>query len=220
MNDQLETSQPDTKTPGASLRLFVYGTLKQGYWNHERFCRGVLSVEEAVVRGRLYELPSGIPVLEVPEADVLAHGTADPLADVATQARLAAEFAARAAQHPDPGKNGAPGGRWGPVYGELLTFDDPETHLELTMIHEVMVLDYAGPELAMIHYTASLKLWSFCAVLTLLLRARLIPRMDQLGAQIQGDDALAIPEFRKIHKSAIWINTVQLAAILGSLGSF
>lgn len=58
------------------------------------------------------------------------------------------------------------------------------------------------------------------AVLTLLLRARLIPRMDQLGAQIQGDDALAIPEFRKIHKSAIWINTVQLAAILGSLGSF
>jgi hypothetical protein len=82
MNDQLETSQPDTKTPGASLRLFVYGTLKQGYWNHERFCRGVLSVEEAVVRGRLYELPSGIPVLEVPEADVLAHGTADPLASL------------------------------------------------------------------------------------------------------------------------------------------
>ena len=63
---------------------FVYGTLKRGYWNHERFCRGLLSVEEAVVRGRLYELPSGIPVLEVPEADVLAHGTADPLADVAT----------------------------------------------------------------------------------------------------------------------------------------
>jgi formate hydrogenlyase subunit 4 len=50
-----------------------------------------------------------------------------------------------------------------------LPFDDPETHLELTMIHEAMILDYAGPELAMIHYTASLKLWSFCAVLTLLL---------------------------------------------------
>ena len=110
------------------FRMFVYGTRKRGYWNHERFCRGVLSVEEAVVRGRLYELPSGIPLLEVPKADVLAHGTADPLADVATQARLAAEFAARAA-HPDPGENGAPGGRWGPVYGELLTFDDPETRL-------------------------------------------------------------------------------------------
>ena len=50
--------------------------------NHERFCGSVLSVEEAVVRGCLYELPSGIPVLEVPEADVLAHGTADPSADL------------------------------------------------------------------------------------------------------------------------------------------
>ena len=56
--------------------------------------------------------------------------------------------------------------------------------------------------------------------LTLVLRARLIPRMDRLGIQIQGQDALAIPEFRKIHKSAILINTVQLGAILGSLGSF
>jgi formate hydrogenlyase subunit 4 len=50
-----------------------------------------------------------------------------------------------------------------------LPFDDPDTHLELTMIHEAMVLDYAGPELAMIHYSASLKLWSYCAVLALLL---------------------------------------------------
>lgn len=50
-----------------------------------------------------------------------------------------------------------------------LPFDDPETHLELTMIHEAMILDYAGPELAMIHYTASLKLWAFSAVLALLL---------------------------------------------------
>ena len=56
---------------------------------------------------------SGPPVLEVPEAAVLAHGTADPLADVATQARLAAEFAACAA-HPELGENGAPGGRWCP----------------------------------------------------------------------------------------------------------
>ena len=58
------------------------------------------------------------------------------------------------------------------------------------------------------------------ATLTLVLRARLIPRMDRLGIQIQGQDAIAIPEFRRIHKSAILINTVQLGAILGSLGSF
>ena len=106
----MNPNEPPKENTTGLLRLFVYGTLKRGCWNHERFCRGVLSVEEAVVRGRLYELPSGIPVLEVPEADVLAHGTADPLADVATQARLAAEFAARAAT-PSPGRN-AP---WAPA---------------------------------------------------------------------------------------------------------
>jgi formate hydrogenlyase subunit 4 len=37
--------------------------------------------------------------------------------------------------------------------------DDPNTHLELTMIHEVMVLDYSGPDLAFILYGATLKLW-------------------------------------------------------------
>jgi len=56
----------------------------------------------------------------------LAHGTADPIADVAKQARLATEFAAR----PELGENGAPGCRWGPVYGELLTLDDSETRLQ------------------------------------------------------------------------------------------
>src|SRR5690606_29891162 len=89
----MNPNKPSKENTTGLLRLFVYGTLKQGYWNHERFCRGVLSVEEAVVRGRLYELPSGIPVLEVPEADVLAYGTADPLADVATQARFAEDLA-------------------------------------------------------------------------------------------------------------------------------
>ena len=69
------------------LRLFVYGTLKRGYWNHDAFCQAVLEVREAQVRGRLYEGP-GFPLLEVPEEDVLASGTADPLADAATQARL------------------------------------------------------------------------------------------------------------------------------------
>ncbi len=37
--------------------------------------------------------------------------------------------------------------------------DDPTTHLELTMIHEVMVLDHSGPDLAMIEYGRALKLW-------------------------------------------------------------
>jgi formate hydrogenlyase subunit 4 len=37
--------------------------------------------------------------------------------------------------------------------------DDPNTHLELTMIHEVMVLDNSGPDFAFITYGASVKLW-------------------------------------------------------------
>jgi formate hydrogenlyase subunit 4 len=43
--------------------------------------------------------------------------------------------------------------------------DDPNTHLELTMIHEVMILDHSGPELAFILYGASLKLWLFGALI-------------------------------------------------------
>jgi len=42
--------------------------------------------------------------------------------------------------------------------------DDPNTHLELTMIHEVMVLDHGGPDLAFVLYSAGLKLWLFAAL--------------------------------------------------------
>jgi len=42
--------------------------------------------------------------------------------------------------------------------------DDPNTHLELTMIHEVMILDYSGPDLAMVLYSASLKFWALGAL--------------------------------------------------------
>ena len=43
--------------------------------------------------------------------------------------------------------------------------DDPNTHLELTMIHEVMVLDHGGPDLAFILYGSELKLFVLGAVL-------------------------------------------------------
>ena len=39
--------------------------------------------------------------------------------------------------------------------------DDPNTHLELTMIHEAMVLDHCGIDLCFIHYGAALKMWIF-----------------------------------------------------------
>jgi len=45
-----------------------------------------------------------------------------------------------------------------------IPFDDPNTHLELTMIHEVMVLDHGGPAFGMILYGAALKLFVFGAL--------------------------------------------------------
>jgi formate hydrogenlyase subunit 4 len=51
------------------------------------------------------------------------------------------------------------------VENSRIPFDDPNTHLELTMIHEVMVLDHSGPALGMILYGAALKLFIFAALI-------------------------------------------------------
>jgi formate hydrogenlyase subunit 4 len=50
-----------------------------------------------------------------------------------------------------------------------IPFDDPTTHLELTMIHEVMALDHGGPDLGFIEYASALKLWIYCALISSLL---------------------------------------------------
>ena len=53
--------------------------------------------------------------------------------------------------------------------------DDPLTHLELTMIHEVMVLDHSGPDLALILYAGAVKMALFGA----LVAGVLLPRADR-----------------------------------------
>ncbi len=55
--------------------------------------------------------------------------------------------------------------------GSRVPVDDPNTHLELTMIHEVMILDYSGPDLAFILYAAGLKM----VVISILIADLLIP---------------------------------------------
>ena len=50
------------------------------------------------------------------------------------------------------------------VEAARLPIDDPTTHLELTMVHEVMILDHSGPDLAILQYAAGLKL-TICAAL-------------------------------------------------------
>ena len=47
------------------------------------------------------------------------------------------------------------------IENSRLPVDDPKTHLELTMIHEVMILDHSGFDLAMIMYGSSLKFVMF-----------------------------------------------------------
>jgi len=43
--------------------------------------------------------------------------------------------------------------------------DNPATHLELTMVHEAMVLEYSGRHLAMIEFAASLKLLLYMSLI-------------------------------------------------------
>jgi gamma-glutamylcyclotransferase (GGCT)/AIG2-like uncharacterized protein YtfP len=101
---------------GSPLFMFFYGTLKRGERNHERYCSGVLRVEEAMVRGDLYDIPlMGYPALVVPEESIRAFGTGDYARDAEEQWRL----------------GGGPVSRLeGPrVFGEIFAFDDPESRL-------------------------------------------------------------------------------------------
>ena len=73
---------------------------------------------DAVVRGRLLETCCGIPILQVPEEDLLAVGNTNPRADVARMS------------NPEPTPDRLPkkgtGAPRAPVYGKIPTFDDPE----------------------------------------------------------------------------------------------
>jgi formate hydrogenlyase subunit 4 len=51
------------------------------------------------------------------------------------------------------------------VENSRIPFDDPNTHLELTMVHEVMVLDHSGPLFGMVLYGAAMKMMVMSALL-------------------------------------------------------
>lgn len=46
-----------------------------------------------------------------------------------------------------------------------LPIDNPSTHLELTMIHEAMILEYAGPKLALLEWASAIRLGVFLSLL-------------------------------------------------------
>jgi formate hydrogenlyase subunit 4 len=54
------------------------------------------------------------------------------------------------------------------VESARMPIDDPTTHLELTMVHEVMILDHSGPELALVQLGAAMKLFVGIAVIATL----------------------------------------------------
>lgn len=62
--------------------------------------------------------------------------------------------------------------------------DDPTTHLELTMVHEVMILDHSGPDLAAIQLASALKLYVGASLLATLMNP--IPAPDNAAAAALG----------------------------------
>ncbi|MBK7537758.1 MAG: NADH-quinone oxidoreductase subunit H [Myxococcales bacterium] len=58
------------------------------------------------------------------------------------------------------------------VEAARMPIDDPTTHLELTMIHEVMVLDHSGRELAAVQWASAIKLYVGLSVLATLMHPR------------------------------------------------
>ena len=70
--------------------------------------------------------------------------------------------------------------------------DDPNTHLELTMIHEVMVLDHGGVDFAFVLYGAALKLWLFAALIVALVLPDTGSAALNLGLSVAGVFAVAV----------------------------
>jgi gamma-glutamylcyclotransferase (GGCT)/AIG2-like uncharacterized protein YtfP len=54
------------------MKIFVYGTLKPGEANHDRYCQSVAHIQPAIVFGTLYALPMGYPAMTPGDSPV--HG--------------------------------------------------------------------------------------------------------------------------------------------------
>jgi gamma-glutamylcyclotransferase (GGCT)/AIG2-like uncharacterized protein YtfP len=100
-----------------TIRLFVYGSLKRGYWNHGLLGVSPTSIDEAKAWGRLYDLKAGFPALEVPTGSILSHGRSEPLADAKSQQE------ARISDFDQPR------GDWDLIHGELITLSNPSIDL-------------------------------------------------------------------------------------------
>ena len=48
-----------------TVKIFVYGTLKKGYRNHDRYCGNAICIEPATVNGKLYDTGWGFPAMQL-----------------------------------------------------------------------------------------------------------------------------------------------------------
>ena len=110
--------------------------------------------------------------------------------------------------------------------------DNPATHLELTMIHEAMILEYSGRHLAMMEWAASLKLFVYsCIGLALFFPFGIAQGGDWLGLVLAlpallvklalGGAALALIETlsakMRIFRAPEFLGTAFLLAVLAML---
>ena len=94
------------------------------------------------------------------------------------------------------------------IEGCRVPIDDPNTHLELTMIHEVMILDNSGIDLGIITWTAAIKMFLFEALIANLLIPLGLPIISTIAlfltiitilSIIVGTVESAIARFRMTH---------------------
>ncbi len=110
--------------------------------------------------------------------------------------------------------------------------DNPATHLELTMIHEAMILEYSGRHLALIEWAASLKLYAYSCLGLALFLPWGIPGGDDLAGLLAaiplllvklavGGALLALIETvlakMRIFRAPEFLGTAFLLGVLGLL---
>jgi formate hydrogenlyase subunit 4 len=84
--------------------------------------------------------------------------------------------------------------------------DNPATHLELTMIHEAMLLEYSARHLALMEWAAGLKLFNYCCIGF----ALFVPWGVSIGDAGVGALALSIPVLvLKLTVAGVWLALIE-----------
>jgi len=108
------------------------------------------------------------------------------------------------------------------IENSRLLVDDPKTHLELTMVHEVMILDCSGFDLALIHMASWIKFGIFSGLIANFLLLPFFPVLLDAGiflgvAALFGITVALLESFRARNKMAVnppWIAAFSSVGIV------